>query len=596
MNRPVSTTASVLGIFLLALLTGNAAAPQGAYHFENLNPGSIVSPGQDSWYLLSPYLGSDRSDLLVVPPGMTGGSQTARGSCLDGVGLFRANDPGYSFRMIQPSEVGYTSTMDVQVMDVAGDYSLMFALGGDGDDAGFMVDSALEIGPQFGLRKRDDLSIPLSFSVRKAGAGGYLDVPVGELAAHGDWLRMRFIVDLIDGTASLSIRNLSSGGAAYHPVPGLQSVPVGMGGMAAGAFPSTWNTMHLDVLTDVAETTMTFAVDNLVPVSDPGGAPLLGGMRRMADDDELIYTFERMTRGSVVQPAQDGWERDLAIASGSTLRDVQAVRRESTHVFGRSDIGTAIYRKNDAWFSYPAVDPNRELVSFVDIQVRDTDAGINAVFHHGADADNNGILHYSETGPGFGLIKNVDHLGRQLSFFYRGAAHSASFIFSPISTLAADGEWLRLRMSMDFEAGLGRLAYLNLSRGQLFFQDVDGMQNLPLELARLPAGAKPEKWNYVYLRFDTLSFGATGDFGMAMDNLVPNSDSHPMGDSFGLGHPFVSLLCDGLIEGQPYRLVHENGVDGERVVQMRFSARGWGQTLLLSPPSTHGFWFIENDD
>ena len=100
----------------------------------------------------------------------------------------------------------------------------------------------------------------------------------------------------------------------------------------------------------------------------------------------------------------------------------------------------------------------------------------------------------------------------------------------------------------------------------------------------------------MHVRLDTLSFGATGDFGMAIDNLVPNSEFHPLSRVPGGDPFFVPIIVDDLIPGRSYRLLHRNTLAGPDELVGEFVASQRSQSFMASPVENHGFWLFETDE
>lgn len=577
-------------LILVVLSAGVSGAEFVRYDVQDLSAGSLLSPNQDNWEIQGTFTGPLNTD-LVVQHHLIPGAKFLVGSSIDGVRATRQNDANLSYPMIPQEFESYRSFMDVQIRDSIGDYWVFFGNAGDSIDAGDEPDSIFEVGPQFGVRKMTSGSGAIELCLRQAGYGALTAVPLGTLAGEGEWLRLCMDVSITNATFSLSVRNRSRGESLYTPVQALQDLPAGFTNLLAGAGPYQFDTMHLDVKTELASPlTRSFAFDNLVPNLTGVVPHSLDNFSIHRIENTELYTFELTEVGSLVSPSQESWKLDPAFSKPADIRVVQG---DSKFIRGSSAVGTATYRFGDDRFRYAAVEPLEELTSFVDVQVRDVDAGVNAIFHHAADSDADGVIHFSETGPGFGIFKNVDNLGKPLSFVYRGAAYSPSLIYSDIGSFASDQDWLRLRLVMNFDTGLARLSFRNLTRGQTAYSDVVGMQALPLELNRLPGNAQPQFWNALHLRFDTLSFGEPGNsFGMGMDNLVPNSNIHPL-ESFVLpSEDQIALTADYLLEGETYSIFYREQVDGSTSFVRSFVANRSTHQAVVPATGNQGYYEI----
>ena len=540
----------------LCVMLGHAALSSSAQTFsahsvyspDHLPAGSILQPTVDGWYKHEGSSAPTFTDLIVVDSGGSRG-RILVGTSEDGVGAFRKNDSFYAFRTLSADET-FSSLMDVRVRTSPGNHGVFFALGADGStDSDTVADELNEVGPQFGLGQAPSGGRPLTFRIRQAGYGAFTEIPVNGLALDGDWVRLKFVVNLGSGTGSLFQRNLSRGAIAFSPVSGLQGVDLALSRMDAGAGPTAWNHMYLRVDSSTNEPAQNSEwIDTLVPVASDNPPPRVGGLGVNFDAETVVYTYEGLTSGSLVSPVQDGWARDSQYSSSQNIR-VESLST-NTYIQGNSLIGLVAIRKNNNSFSIPPIDASRPLTSYVDILARDTNAGINALFALGHDVNADGGLQSVELGPAFGLLKNVNNLSRPLSFLIRAAANGA-LTYYPAAGLVADGEWVRLKFVQDFSSGTGLLAYLNLSRGQTEFTVL--LTDVSLGLSALNSSATPGAWDAMAVRIDSLSFGATGAFAMGMDNLVPNSDEHPFGTAFRASPS--SLLAEDMSAGLLYRVV-----------------------------------------
>lgn len=318
--------------------------------------------------------------------------------------------------------------------------------------------------------------------------------------------------------------------------------------------------------------------------------PHVGGLQVDFEAESVVYTFESLEPGSLVSPAQDGWARDNQYTSSQNARVVRL--GTNTYVRGDSEIGIGVFRKNNSAFSIPSVDASHALTSYADILARDTDAGINAIFHLAHDVNADGGLQANEFGPGFGMFKNMIQSSRPLSFIIRAAA-GGPLTYFPAAGLASDGEWVRLRFIQDFTRGMGALAYLNLSRGETEYTVI--LAGVHLDMAALSPSAAPSAWDAMMLRIDSIGNFAPGTFAMGVDNLVPNSDEHPFGTAFRAA-PHALLALD-LIPGMHYRVRQRSAVqDAGSTVHTFRPHRDTHQCFLFPQAGVErSFYSLETD-
>ncbi len=241
-----------------------------------------------------------------------------------------------------------------------------------------------------------------------------------------------------------------------------------------------------------------------------------------------LYTFEDVSTGTL--NGQDNWAYYPAYPSnGFVVQDGTGTNTSQVAKSVSSRPAFAI-RPNDANFSFaPHSSTETAAVFQYDIQARTTDT-VSTYFGCAHDADGSGSINtVNERGPAFGIIKGassaygfaIQHLGNSV-----GDSVVENFAtWTAAERAALDGDWLTLRMSVDFTAnggnGAAQLSYMNLTDGETAFSDIGSPVNLGLTTrytGTYAALANPANW-------DTMAIARGNDTGMAVDNLMPNLDS-----------------------------------------------------------------------
>jgi hypothetical protein len=223
--------------------TAQANSP-GLYDFEGLRLSGLE--GQDSWYGSSP-----QNQTVAVGSGVDATQVIGNGS---GAGaLSRINNASFSYQHFTGTETAAVSEMDLTLTSGPGTGGEWFALGHDVNGDG-LLDASNELGPSFGVTSTSVVSY--GFVIRAAGTNATFTVaPLGNDGTFDDWLRLKFVMNFVAGTGSLSYENLSRGQTSFTPVEGLQNINLAL---STGPAPSTWDAMY------IANNTYGQA-DNLIP-------------------------------------------------------------------------------------------------------------------------------------------------------------------------------------------------------------------------------------------------------------------------------------------------------------------------------------------
>jgi hypothetical protein len=238
----------------------------------------------------------------------------------------------------------------------------------------------------------------------------------------------------------------------------------------------------------------------------------------------VTYDFERLALGSLIRPAQDGWQLE-PVERQPTPREILVIRDAGTgnrFLVGTSQDGAGMYRQNDEQFSFPALAPTCTVfASSFDVLVRLSPGGYGVCMALAGDGegDADGIANRArEVGPWLGLVRD-DFRKYGMSFSLRKATMGDTHIV-PLGERAADGEWVRLMLVVDIADDTGSVFFKNLSRRQEVYGAVEELQNIPLRLADMDKGVTPYTWNAIYLRIHSHTTNPANRSN-GIDNLVP---------------------------------------------------------------------------
>ncbi|MDH3647537.1 MAG: PKD domain-containing protein [Gammaproteobacteria bacterium] len=284
-----------------------------------------------------------------------------------------------------------------------------------------------------------------------------------------------------------------------------------------------------DPLTSAALPTSTEDLDGFpqfqriafINVSNPDGGspgsvqgPLTSFSLGPAPSSQVTYDFEDLSPGALV--GQDNWSvfsgasLQVGVGSGSNLTQVAANPGSSSGL-------NLMIRTNDGSFSLPAFSGLENDVFFeVDLQVDRTATQVMIFYVQGA-------TNTAKISPWIGV-------NAAQKFTFRQATGATQTVVSIPASIDA-GDWVRLRLEMDFTAnagaGIGDVSYRNLTDGDTAFTPVAGLQNLDLLLS---PNADPAAWDRMVLRYDGAHPAAVIDnltVSVGNMNLAPTADAGP---------------------------------------------------------------------
>lgn len=223
--------------------------------------------------------------------------------------------------------------------------------------------------------------------------------------------------------------------------------------------------------------------------------------------------FEGLSQTSLA--GQDGWESivgSLNVAAGTGANTTQVVTtsvasgvnefsRLSNQAFGFST-GVAGSIQFDLQWQVPSI-PQRNG---------------GAWFAVGHDTSDSGTtLGGSERGPWVGMQHGTGGTGIYLREAGSGAEHIV-----PVVAGIDDGDWISIRLDMDFAAnsgdGAGSVLIKNLTDGDTAFSAIAGLQNVNLQIQSIAVEARdPASWDAAFIRVDR-----EFENPMALDNLMIN--------------------------------------------------------------------------
>ena len=251
-----------------------------------------------------------------------------------------------------------------------------------------------------------------------------------------------------------------------------------------------------------------------------------------------IYTFNNLQPGLLV--GQDNWTQWQPLESTTFNQTVSYGTGSNTTLVAGTPVGEGssqagiVARVNDsnyAFSSYTGTETDATLEFDFQYQPNDSYQG-GARFGLAADIDgNNTIENTTEWGPMFGVSRSNKNAFGPLKFYLRltGAGtqmYSGFTVAEQVEENAVAGDWLRLRLVIDFTAnfgdGSGTLYWKNLTLGNDWTL-VEDMVDVDLELSSGPA---PSTWNTMITRIDSRDMGPNPSEldanVVAYDNLNPN--------------------------------------------------------------------------
>jgi len=219
-----------------------------------------------------------------------------------------------------------------------------------------------------------------------------------------------------------------------------------------------------------------------------------------------VYEFDGLGAGLI--HAKDNWVDQPGQGQG-----IVATAPNGTP--GASHLPTVAFnedafltRVNDAAFSFlPFAGTETEAV----LQM-ECDGNGRTLFALGADVDGDGQLSASERGPSFG-ISDQQYAIHQAN---GGPAREVPFVSGDSRSDVYDVQ-LRIHFPAGAGDGTGSLWIRNKSDGEVAFRAVSGLSSVPLGLSGLSVGAKPSRWNALWL--DLVTIGTNSPH---VDRLVPH--------------------------------------------------------------------------
>lgn len=294
-----------------------------------------------------------------------------------------------------------------------------------------------------------------------------------------------------------------------------------------------------------------------------------------------VYDCEMLAPNQWLQ-GQDGWRvlpglGEIELVPANTQDNATLVLRHR-HVVP-TDFPAFASRTNDARFSFVAF-TGTETNAIIEFEAT---GEFVALFALGCDLDGDGLLtaEAGELGPAFGISDRRFRIQEA----NLGASHDDNFNLGG-GDANSGNDYYRLQLRMNLTAndgdGLGTLAFQNLTDSDTAFHTVPGVRNQPLGLRRLPAEARPARWNAMWVQ------------------LHSNGNSIPIADNF-IPNPKGVLIVELIPDGEAWLLRWRGGV-GPYQVQRRTSLTvgDWENvgsptpllTATMSLPGPMGFFRI----
>jgi len=216
---------------------------------------------------------------------------------------------------------------------------------------------------------------------------------------------------------------------------------------------------------------------------------------------DSVYTFEGLRNNDLA--GQDGWKYFAGQGVGVT----PGAGSDTSNVAYAPDLGGgADTRTNDANFSFQAF-TGAETAAVLQYDVR---IDPNTNYYNYFSDTGFAVGNRADIGPTFGIVGT----GKPNAFYIREAAFG-NFYYGSLPPNVADGDWLRLRLTLNFTAhggdGAGSLEYEDLTTGTSF-TPIAALQGIDLKLSNMSTG--PSAWNEMYVRIEGP--------GLSADNLSPN--------------------------------------------------------------------------
>lgn len=257
---------------------------------------------------------------------------------------------------------------------------------------------------------------------------------------------------------------------------------------------------------------------------------VLIGMLAVNVSHAAPYTFEGLSNGNII--GQDNWEGYAPLANNEFIVGDATDTGVNTSKIAQAgnDYPAFAVRPNDTQYSFTAHSntATNAILQF-DIRANITNpksSGGATYFGLAYDADNDGSIDTArERSPAFGIIDGefaIQHLGDNI----------ATEKFGNIN-IAFDGDWLRLRMEVDFTANAGNgaahLYYMNLTDGETSFTqitttavDLQLITNYDAIATYVPTGV-PSNWDTMIV----VQAGNASATPMQVDNLNANLIPEP---------------------------------------------------------------------
>jgi hypothetical protein len=226
------------------------------------------------------------------------------------------------------------------------------------------------------------------------------------------------------------------------------------------------------------------------------------------------YTFENLASGANLA-GQDNWKLLLGSSSVVTSGTGVDTTKIAQSIYGAGGTVTMLTRTNDSNFSFPQFAGTETAATLqFDVFMGLTSSSIG---NFGA---NFGLGHGSDIGAQFGINGGLPApFGPGGDFFELREPGFGTDHLSPVPASVLAGDWLRLRLVMDFTAnggdGAGSMLFADLTAGSAF-SPITGLQNIDLNLSNSAAS-----WDEMFLRLDEFDSRAP----MGADNLVVSQPS-----------------------------------------------------------------------
>jgi len=237
------------------------------------------------------------------------------------------------------------------------------------------------------------------------------------------------------------------------------------------------------------------------------------------------YNFNGLTPGLLV--GQDGWTAfvsgDANVVAGTGVNPSQVIAPSDVN------INSFLARTNDANYTFtPLSNTTTDQVFEFDFRGTNLDDG-------GYDR---AVLNFGGPGlPNFG----IDGIGPVNELFYIRGENAIEY-GEPIAGAVGNGDWVRLRLTVNFPAGTGSFSYKNLTTGAATYTPVASLQDINLGITTDPAA-----WD----RMTMIMYQAGAD-----QVFVDNFGVGPLPPLPPVGMPDVNM--DGVVNIFDINLVSSN--------------------------------------